>query len=154
MIAHLAVACTADIAQILERIPHRYPFVLVDRLLECTPMISARALKNVARNEPFFAGQDQADLRMPQLLIVEGMAQTCALLCSFSGPQHGRSAYFFGGIDECRFGKTVVPGDQIIFEATTLRMARGYGKYHARALVAGAMAAEANLIAVVVQRPD
>ncbi len=147
------IVCAADIARILERIPHRYPFVLVDRLLECTPMKSARALKNVSRSEPFFDGMNQADLRVPQMLIVEAMAQTCALLCSFSVAEHPRNTYFFAGIDNCRFGTTVVPGDQIILEAVTVRMARGYGKYRARAFVCGAMAAESDLIAVVVQRP-
>ena len=146
------VLCAADIARILERIPHRYPFVLVDRLLECTPMKSARALKNVSRSEPFFDGFDQADLRMPQMLLVEAMAQTCALLCSFSVSGHAR--YIFAGIDNCRFGMAVVPGDQLILEAVTVRMARGYGRYHARALVEGALASEADLVAVVVQRPE
>ena len=74
----------ADIAAILARLPHRYPFVLVDRLIEHVPMKSARAIKNVSRNEPFFESVGRDDLRMPQMLIVEAMAQTCALLCSLS----------------------------------------------------------------------
>ena len=109
-------------------------------------------MKNVSRNEPFFLGGDSAELRMPQMLIVEAMAQTCALLCSFSVVDPLRSTYFFAGIENCRFGRSVAPGDQIILEAVTLRMARGYGKYHARALVNDSLAAEAVLIAVVVQK--
>lgn len=141
-----------DIAGILTRLPHRYPFVLVDRLLECVPMKSARAIKNVSRNDSFFDGCDGRDLCMPQLLIVEAMAQTCALLCSCSFPLETNLVYIFAGIENCRFARAVVPGDQLTLDATALRMATRYGRYHARARVENDLVAEAELIAVVAQR--
>ena len=141
-----------DIAGILTRLPHRYPFVLVDRLLEFVPMKSARAIKNVSRNEPFFEGFVGRDLCMPQLLIVEALAQTCALLCSLSFLHETNLVYIFAGIENCRFARPVVPGDQLLLDATALRMARRYGKYHACARVGDDLVAEADLIAVVAQR--
>lgn len=143
-----------DIAGILTRVPHRYPFVLVDRLLEYVPMKSARAIKNVTRNEPFFEGFGGHERCMPQMLIVEAMAQTCALLCGCSSPRETNLVYIFAGIENCRFARSVVPGDQLILEATALRMARRYGKYHACARVREDLVAEADLIAVVAQRNE
>lgn len=138
-----------DIAEILARIPHRYPMVLVDRVLEVVPMKSARAIKNISRNEPFFDDADHDDLRMPQLLIVEAMAQACALLCSCSFPLQADLIYIFAGIENCRFARVVVPGDQLVLDVAALRMARRYGKYHASAHVGDELVAEADLIAVV-----
>jgi len=143
----------ADISEILARVPHRYPFVLVDRLLECVPMKSVRAIKNVSRNEPFFDGIEGHQPRMPQLLIIEAMAQTCALLCSLSFPRETNLIYIFAGIENCRFARSVIPGDQLLLEATARRMARQYGKYHARACVGEEVVAEADLIAVIARRP-
>jgi 3-hydroxyacyl-[acyl-carrier-protein] dehydratase len=138
-----------DIVEILKRIPHRYPFVLVDRLLAFVPMKSASAIKNVSVNDQFFDGSDRRDLRMPQMLIVEAMAQTSALLCSLSFAHRADLIYIFAGIDHCRFGRSVVPGDQLSLKVSAVRMARKCGKYHARALVGREMAAEADLVAVV-----
>src|SRR5664279_4742489 len=114
-------------------------------------MKSARAIKNVSRNEPFFEGAGSHDLRMPHLLIVEALAQTCALLCSLSFPRTSNPIYIFAGIENCRFGRPVVPGDRLLLEATVLRMARRYGKYHACAEVDGVLAVEADFIAVIAE---
>jgi 3-hydroxyacyl-[acyl-carrier-protein] dehydratase len=100
-------------------------------------------------NEPFFEDLSYSDLRMPQMLIVEAMAQASALLCSLSFVHQVDLIYIFAGIDHCRFGRSVVPGDQLLLEVAAIRMARKYGKYHARALVNGELAAEADLVAVV-----
>ena len=141
--------CGGDIGEILTRIPHRYPFVLVDRLIQCVPMRSARALKNVSRGEPFFDGADFRCTHMPQMLIIEAMAQTCALLCSCSVAKPDGALYFFAGIDNCRFWQGVAPGDQLVLEATIVRISAVFGKFHARALVADGLVAEADFIAVV-----
>jgi 3-hydroxyacyl-[acyl-carrier-protein] dehydratase len=146
-----SAARSAEIGQILALIPHRYPLVLVDRVLHCVPMQSSHAIKNVSRNEPFFEGVDSRHSRMPQMLVVEAMAQNCALLCSLSIARPAGSTYFFAGIDNCSFGTGVRPGDQLHLEATILRLSAVFGRFHARAHVAGNMVAEADFIAVVAQ---
>lgn len=152
MNAQDSAVCSAEIGQILARLPHRYPFILVDRLLRCVPMQSSHALKNVSRNEPFFDGSDSPQLRMPQMLIIEAMAQNCALLCSLSVAKPAGATYFFAGIDKCRFGRSVGPGDQMLLEATIVRISPLLGKFHARALVAEELVAEADFIAVAAQQ--
>ena len=143
-----------DIEEILTRIPHRYPFVLVDRLVQCVPMRSARALKNVSRGEAFFDGGDFRCSHLPQMLVIEAMAQTCALLCSRSVAKPDEALYFFAGIDNCRFWLGVAPGDQLVLEATIVRMSAVFGKLHARALVADCLVAEADFIAMVAQQEE
>ena len=152
MNAQDSAVCSAEIGQILARLPHRYPFILVDRLLRCVPMQSSHALKNVSRNEPFFEGSESPQLRMPQMLIIEAMAQNCALLCSLSVAKPAGATYFFAGIDKCRFGRSVGPGDQMLLEATIVRISPLLGKFHARALVAEELVAEADFIAVAAQQ--
>jgi len=141
----------AQIRQILTLIAHRYPFVLVDRVLHCVPMKFARSIKNISRNEPFFEGSVSRQPRIPEMLVVEAMAQNCALLCSLSIPKPAGHNYFFAGIDNCRFGTSAGPGDQLLLEATIVRMSAVFGRFHARAHVAEALVAEADFIAVVAE---
>lgn len=137
-----------DIADILKHLPHRYPMLLVDRVLDVAPGKSIRAMKNVSINEPFFNGHFPHYPVMPGVLIIEALAQAAGIL-SFQtmGRLHDDSTvYYFVGIDGARFKRPVVPGDQLILEAEILRQARGIGKYKARALVDGQVAAEAELM--------
>jgi 3-hydroxyacyl-[acyl-carrier-protein] dehydratase len=144
-----------DIAEILKHLPHRYPFLLVDRVLECTPGKSIRALKNVTINEPFFQGHFPGFPLMPGVLVIEALAQVSGLLAFVSGDAKmgGSSLIYFAGIDNARFKKQVVPGDQLILEAEVIRVIRGVGKFRARATVDGDLACEAELIAAIRDRP-
>jgi 3-hydroxyacyl-[acyl-carrier-protein] dehydratase len=144
-----------DIAEILKHLPHRYPFLLVDRVLDCTPRKSIRALKNVTINEPFFQGHFPGFPLMPGVLVIEALAQVSGLLAFVSGDAKagGNSLIYFAGIDNARFKKQVVPGDQLILEAEVIRVIRGVGKFRARATVDGDLACEAELIAAIRDRP-
>ena len=140
-----------DIVKILERLPHRYPFLLIDRVLECEAGSRIRALKNVTINEPYFAGHFPGYPVMPGVLVVEAMAQASALLAYQSDDMQRdkKSIIFFAGIDGARFKRPVVPGDQLIIESVELRMVRGIGKYQTRVTVDGALVAEAQLLAAL-----
>lgn len=140
-----------DIHQILEHLPHRYPFLLVDRVLDIVPGEKIRALKNVTINEPFFPGHYPHHPVMPGVLIIEALAQTAALL-SFKTPGNepdSKSVYYFVGIDGARFKRPVVPGDQLILEVSVLLVKRGIWKYAATASVDGQIAAQAELMCTV-----
>ena len=140
-----------DIHQILEYLPHRYPFLLVDRVLEVIPGERITALKNVTMNEPFFPGHYPHHPVMPGVLIIEALAQTAALL-SFKtgGDKHDeKSVYYFVGIDGARFKRPVTPGDQLIMEVSITASKRGIWKYAAVAKVDGQVAAEAELMCTV-----
>jgi 3-hydroxyacyl-[acyl-carrier-protein] dehydratase len=140
-----------DINKILEHLPHRYPFLLVDRVLEIVPNKSIRALKNVTINEPFFPGHYPHHPVMPGVLIIEVMAQAAALL-SFESMGKGtddNSVYYFVGIDGARFKRPVVPGDQLILDVSILFTKRGIWKYAAKASVDGQTAAEAEIMCTV-----
>jgi 3-hydroxyacyl-[acyl-carrier-protein] dehydratase len=144
-----------DIVDILKHLPHRYPFLLVDRILECTPRKSIRGLKNVTVNEPFFQGHFPGYPLMPGVLVIEALAQVSGLLAFVSGDAKtgGNSLIYFAGIDNARFKKQVVPGDQLILEAEVVRVIRGVGKFRTRATVDGELACEAELIAAIRDRP-
>ncbi|HET9046100.1 MAG TPA: 3-hydroxyacyl-ACP dehydratase FabZ [Casimicrobiaceae bacterium] len=144
-----------DIAEILKHLPHRYPFLMVDRVLECTPGKSIRGLKNVTVNEPFFQGHFPGFPLMPGVLVIEALAQVSGLLAFASGDAStgGESLIYFAGIDNARFKRQVVPGDQLILEAEVIRVIRGVGKFSARATVDGELACEAELIAAIRKRP-
>jgi 3-hydroxyacyl-[acyl-carrier-protein] dehydratase len=144
-----------DIAEIMRQLPHRYPFLLVDRILECTPGKSIRGLKNVTINEPFFQGHFPGFPLMPGVLVIEALAQVSGLLAYVSGDARsgGGSLIYFAGIDDARFKRQVVPGDQLILEAEVVRVVRGVGKFRTRATVDGALACEAVLIAAIRDRP-
>ena len=140
-----------DIQEILELLPHRYPFVLVDRVLEITPGQRIVALKNVTINEPFFTGHFPSRPVMPGVLIIEAMAQAAGLL-SFKTPELNLtkgSIFYFAGIDHARFKRPVRPGDTLKLEADVLKIVRGVGKFKCRATVDGQLAAEGEILAVL-----
>jgi len=138
-----------DIHQILKKLPHRYPFLLVDRVLEIDKSQQRiRALKNVTMNEPFFTGHFPHRPVMPGVMMVEAMAQTAALLSfAAAGSQpDDKSVIYFAGIDGARFKRPVEPGDQLILDVTIERMKAGIFKFKGRALVGEELAAEAELM--------
>ncbi len=140
-----------NIHEILECLPHRYPFLLVDRVLELEPNKNIVALKNVTINEPFFPGHYPHHPVMPGVLIIEAMAQVAALLVFKSGEvkQDGNSVYYFAGIDGARFKRPVTAGDQLIFKVSLTRSVRGIFKFSAIAEVDGQLAAEAELMCAI-----
>ena len=140
-----------DIRQILEHLPHRYPFLLIDRVLACEPGVRVRAIKNVTINEPFFDGHFPGYPVMPGVLVIEALAQASAILAYQSEGirPEGKSLIFFAGIDRARFRRPVIPGDQLLLEVVALKMVRGVGKFDARATVDGAVVAEAELLAAL-----
>jgi 3-hydroxyacyl-[acyl-carrier-protein] dehydratase len=136
-----------DIQQILKQLPHRYPFLLVDRVLEIDKGKTIKALKNVTINEPFFQGHFPNRPVMPGVLMIEALAQAAALL-SFDALDTSPSddtVYYFAGIDGVRFKQPVGPGDQLILLVELLRMKGGIFKFKARAEVDGNLAVEAEL---------
>jgi beta-hydroxyacyl-ACP dehydratase FabZ len=137
-----------DVQAIMKFLPHRYPFILVDRILKLVPGEEVVALKNVTINEPFFQGHFPANPIMPGVLIVEAMAQAGGILVMESMPpeRHGQPVYFMG-IDKVRFRKPVVPGDQLIFEAKLLKMREKVVKMSCKATVEDNLVAEAELMA-------
>jgi 3-hydroxyacyl-[acyl-carrier-protein] dehydratase len=137
-----------DIHQILEYLPHRYPILLVDRVLEVVPGERITALKNVTMNEPFFPGHYPHHPVMPGVLIVEAMAQTAAILSfkTMGGLPDDKTVYYFVGIDGARFKRPVTPGDQLILEVSITASKRGIWKFSAQAKVDGLVACEAELM--------
>jgi len=136
-----------DILGIMRRLPHRYPFLLIDRILKIGPE-DIVALKNVTMNEPFFQGHFPTLPVMPGVLIMEALAQAGGVLASeIRGPDKQGEIIFFMGMDQVRFRKPVVPGDQLILEARVLKMRAKVAKMAGRALVDGQLVAEAELMA-------
>ena len=138
-----------DIHQILKKLPHRYPFLLVDRVLEIDKSQQRiRALKNVTMNEPFFTGHFPKRPVMPGVLMLEALAQAAALLSfEIMGIDlDDDTVYYFAGIDGARFKRPVEPGDQLILDVTIERMKAGIFKFKGRALVGEELAAEADLM--------
>ena len=137
-----------DIHKILKKLPHRYPFLLVDRVLEIEKGVRIKALKNVTINEPFFMGHFPSRPVMPGVLMLEALAQTAALLSFESmGTEPGDdTVVYFVGIDGARFKRVVEPGDQLILEASIVRAKAGIYKYKTRASVGGETAVEAELM--------
>ena len=140
-----------DIHEILDYLPHRYPMLLVDRVLEVIPGERIVALKNVSINEPFFPGHYPHHPVMPGVLVIEALAQTAAILSfkTMGGKSDDKSVYYFVGIDGARFKRPVSPGDQLIFEVSILANKRGIWKFAAQARVDGQIAAEAELMCTV-----
>jgi len=144
-----------EIEAILRCLPHRYPLLLVDRVLDCQPGVSIRALKNVSVNEPFFVGHFPHYKVMPGVLIVEALAQAAAIL-SYQTPDKrpdGNSVYYFVGIDGARFKRPVTPGDQLILDVTLGRQLRGIWKFQGRASVGEVVVAEAELMCTLREVP-
>ncbi|MFD1121651.1 3-hydroxyacyl-ACP dehydratase FabZ [Methylophilus flavus] len=140
-----------DIHEILEHLPHRYPFVLVDRVLSLELGKEIVALKNVSVNEPYFPGHFPYHPVMPGVLIVEAMAQAAAILSfkTMNTKPTNDSVYYFAGIDNVRFKKPVSPGDQIILHVKIDRILKGIWKYNAVAKVADEVVAEANMMCIL-----
>jgi 3-hydroxyacyl-[acyl-carrier-protein] dehydratase len=137
-----------DALEILRHLPHRYPLLLVDRVLELEKRKRIVALKNVSMNEQFFVGHFPHYPVMPGVLIIEALAQTAAILTFVTLdtlPDENTLSYF-AGIDRARFKRPVMPGDQLRLEAELTRELRGVGKYDVRALVDGNLVAEAELM--------
>jgi 3-hydroxyacyl-[acyl-carrier-protein] dehydratase len=140
-----------DVNGIMRYLPHRYPFLLLDRVLMCEPGKRLRAQKNVTINEPFFPGHFPGFPVMPGVLVIEALAQAAAILTyrTTGTPPDGDSLFFFAGIDNARFRRQVIPGDTLILEINLVRIVRGVGKFNSRAMVDDDMAAEADLMAVL-----
>jgi 3-hydroxyacyl-[acyl-carrier-protein] dehydratase len=137
-----------DINEVMKHLPHRYPFLLIDRVLSIDPGVEIVALKNVSMNEPFFPGHYPHHPVMPGVLVIEAMAQAAAIL-SFTG-EGGKAddskVYYFVGIDGARFKRPVVPGDQLILKVKPIFNKRGLWKFSAVAEVDGQTAAEAEIM--------
>jgi 3-hydroxyacyl-[acyl-carrier-protein] dehydratase len=137
------------VEQIQELLPHRYPFLLVDRVIELVPGKSAVALKNVSINEPFFQGHFPGHPVMPGVLLVESMAQAAGLLTQISSRIEGGTGsplFYLVKVDNARFNAPVVPGDQLRLEVSLKRLMRGMGLFVARALVDGKEVASCELM--------
>ena len=137
-----------EITEIMRHLPHRYPFLLVDRVIELVPGEHVVALKNVSMNEPHFPGHFPHHPVMPGVLIIEALAQAAGLLAFKSANKEvtENSVIYFVGIDNARFKRPVVPGDQMRMEAKITRSMRGIWKFEARASVDGQLACEAELM--------
>ncbi|HXF66005.1 MAG TPA: 3-hydroxyacyl-ACP dehydratase FabZ [Burkholderiales bacterium] len=145
-----------DIHEVLEYLPHRYPFLLIDRVLACEPGKSIQAVKNVTINEPFFGGHFPHHPVMPGVLILEALAQAAAILSFRTGNHKAdrNSVYYFVGIDHARFKRPVRPGDVLALDVTLKRHARGMWIFDAVARVDGAVVTEAELMCTIRTRGE
>jgi beta-hydroxyacyl-ACP dehydratase FabZ len=149
------MADAADIHKILAYLPHRYPFILIDRVLELQPGDRIKALKNVTINEPFFQGHFPGLPIMPGVLIVEAMGQAGGVLFMESLPPEKRGLpVYFMSIDKVRFRRPVVPGDQLILDLRIIKARAKAVKMEGTALVDGAKAAEAQFMATIGEAAD
>lgn len=142
--------------QIKNYLPHRYPFLLLDRIVSCVPGESIVALKNVTVNEPFFLGHFPQRPLMPGVLIIEAMAQAAAILGVISGAESRQdelddTLYYLVGVDKARFRKTVEPGDQLIIEVKFVTVRRNIWKFSATASVDGKIVANSDLLTTVAE---
>jgi 3-hydroxyacyl-[acyl-carrier-protein] dehydratase len=144
----IAVKEPIDIMGIMRLLPHRYPFLLVDRITSLVPGKTVTGIKNVTMNEPFFQGHFPSRPVMPGVLILEGMAQAGGCMAYHSLPDTiGEKLIYFAGIDQARFRRPVVPGDQVVFQLELLKMKRMVMVMDGRAFVDGQLVAEARLMA-------
>jgi beta-hydroxyacyl-ACP dehydratase FabZ len=144
-----------DLGKIKEILPHRYPFLLVDRILSLEVGKKIVGLKNITINEPFFQGHFPGRAIMPGVLIIEALAQVGGILALVSTPeQMGNHSIFLLGLDKVRFRKPVVPGDQLVLELESVRGGKRFWKMQGRALVNQTLVAEAELMAAVGQEGE
>jgi len=141
-------AITMDIQEVMRRLPHRYPFLLVDRVLECVPKERIQAIKNVTFNEPCFMGHFPGRPVMPGVLVLEALAQTAGILAFVTAGVYPteKTQIYFVGIDKARFRRPVLPGDQIVLKATLQRALRGIWKFATIAEVNGEEAVSAEMM--------
>jgi len=139
---------TMDIHEILKRLPHRYPFLLVDRVLELDKGVRIRALKNVTMNEPFFTGHFPHRPVMPGVLMLEALAQASAILAfdNLGVLPDDNTVFYFVGIDNARFKRPVEPGDQLVLHSTIARSKAGIVRFTTQACVGDAVAVQADLM--------
>lgn len=142
----------ADIKEIMTLLPHRYPFLLIDRIVDIRGDESAVGIKNVSANEPHFTGHFPDNPIMPGVLLIEGMAQTAGAICARKQGGASNSVYFMT-IDNARFRRPVVPGDRVEYHVAKIRQRGNIWKFHCDALVDGAKAAEADIGAMLVVEP-
>ena len=136
-----------DIAGIMERLPHRYPFLLIDRVIDVVPGQSIAALKNVSINEPYFQGHFPHRPVMPGVLIIEAMAQAGGVLSHVTHAElEPKPLFFLAGVDEARFRRPVVAGDQLILNVEVDRVTRGMWRYNCSATVDGERAVTARIL--------
>ena len=142
---------SVDINKILNLIPHRYPFILVDRVLDYKVFDFLVAIKNVTINEPFFSGHFPGNPIMPGVLMLESLAQASAILSNLSRtPKEGHEfLYFFAGIDNAKFKQVVTPGDQLRLEVKLIKQKRDFWRLHGEAFVDGKIACSADLMSAV-----
>lgn len=140
-----------DIREIQKLLPHRYPFLLVDRVIELKPNVKAVGIKNITANEAFFQGHFPGNPIMPGVLMIEALAQLGGLLAFGSGVSPGRSVYFLS-IEKAKFRKPVVPGDQLRLEVNVLKLRGSVWKFSGNAIVDDKTAAEAEFTAMVTDR--
>lgn len=146
-----------DIMEIMSMIPHRYPFLLIDRITECVPGKYSKGYKNLTMNEPFFQGHFPGTPVMPGVLIIEALAQTGIILVAHSLPEGETlddKLCLFTGIEKARFRRPVIPGDRLDMECSNLQHKLQLWKMDARAYVDGKLAAEATLTAAAQPRRD
>lgn len=140
-----------NIQDILEVMPHRYPFLLIDRVLEVSEK-KIRAIKNVTFNEPHFEGHFPGHPVMPGVLLVEAMAQAGGFLLLCQIEDRENKLIYFTGIDNCRFRRPVVPGDQVVFDIEVISIKRTFAKIHGRATVDGQVACEADMMSALMEK--
>ena len=141
-----------ELSEIQDVLPHRYPFLLIDRVVEVVPRKRIVAIKNVTANEPFFQGHFPGFPVMPGVLIVEALAQAGCVLVLRDLEDRANKVPFFAGIDSCRFRRPVVPGDQLRLELSVLRQRGISTKMNGKAYVGDELAAEAEILAVLGER--
>ena len=142
---------SADILEIMKLLPHRYPFLLVDKIIEIDADNSAIGIKNVTANEPHFTGHFPESPIMPGVLLIEGMAQTAGAICACNQGEGGNLVYFMT-IDNARFRKPVVPGDRVEFHVVKQKQRGNIWKFHCDAKVDGVLAAEADIGAMIMRK--
>ncbi|MBQ7585000.1 MAG: 3-hydroxyacyl-ACP dehydratase FabZ [Desulfovibrionaceae bacterium] len=143
------IAASLDLQAILRLLPHRYPFLLVDRVVECVPNSHIKAYKNVTLNEPFFQGHFPNLPIMPGVLILEAMAQAAGILGLSTQTEMQNKLFLFRGVDGAKFRRQVIPGDRLDLVCNNFRLKMGVCKMSAKALVEGQVACEAELSAAI-----
>ncbi len=141
-----------DINKVMGLLPHRYPFLMIDRIVEMEPQKRIVGIKNVTINEPFFQGHFPGHPIMPGVMLIEAMAQTGGVLALLSDPEPEKKVLYFMSIDKAKFRKPVLPGDQVRFELEVTKQRGNIKSFKAEAKVDGAVVAEAEMMAMIVDK--